>query len=92
MMLPFHLVAIGLSITRRWSTDKGQDLWYGRGRKYWQGTSSSSEGMLCGSAHVHGADIADSENFLTKPVNDHLHFGRSYAWRRPYVRWMWAQA
>ena len=70
MMLPFHLVAIGLSITRRWSTDKGRDLWYGRGRKYWQGTSSSNEGMLCGSAHVHGADIVDSENFLTKPVND----------------------
>ena len=65
-MLSAVVLTLGLA-TQRWDTASGRDAWYQTGKRFWADAPASNSGVLCGSAHVHGADIADSKRFLQKP-------------------------
>ena len=78
MIVLLQSAAVGLN---QWSTEMGQAIWYGRGRKYWESASSSNDGVLCGSAHVHEADIADSLDFLSAPQAE----GEPPLWPLPHA-------
>ena len=58
------MIALGFALlARRWSTP--DEAWYENGKQYWAAqTAEDDNGVLCGSASVHEADIADSRSFL----------------------------
>ena len=64
------MIALGLaSLTRRWSTPG--ETWYENGKQFWAAqTAKDDNGVLCGSASVHEADIADSRRFLHEVYED----------------------
>jgi len=66
----FHSLLLPLDVTDAtvegwWSTQGNRAAWYARGAKFWSGEPASYSGVLCGSGHMHDADIRDSRRFLT---------------------------
>ena len=62
------MLSVGLAMSQRWDTASGRDSWYTTGKQFWADAPASNSGVLCGSAHVHGADIADSKRFLLQKL------------------------
>ena len=61
-----------------WRTSADSELWYERGKAYWEWAEPTNDGVMSGVGPLHDTDIADSYRFLTS--------GDSPLWSPPRFR------